>query len=92
MLRVAAIVMIAAMGSASAQQSVPKTVRQANAGETCATFQISCLEWCNKNQIRSTDANQACRAQCPKYQAICEQTGVWSTPLGTTEVRGLPPK
>jgi hypothetical protein len=94
MLRICTIVLFSvfAFGTAFAQQSVPKEVRQAKAGESCEVLQQDCLQWCNKNQIGNMQANIDCRTSCPRYQGICNQTGVWSTPLGKVEVRGLPPK
>jgi hypothetical protein len=83
---------VVAFGTAYAQQSVPKEVRQAKPGESCEVSQRDCLEWCNKNQISNMGNNVECKASCPRYQAICNQTGVWSTPLGKVEIRGLPPK
>jgi hypothetical protein len=94
MLRICTIVLFSvfAFGTAFAQQSVPKEVRQAKAGESCEVLQQDCLQWCNKNQIGNMQANIDCRTSCPRYQGICNQTGVWSTPLGKVEIRGLPPK
>jgi hypothetical protein len=83
---------VVACGTAYAQQSVPKEVRQAKAGESCEVLQQTCLEWCNKNQVTNMLNNVECKASCPRYQATCNQTGVWSTPLGKVEIRGLPPK
>jgi len=80
---------IVVSGSASAQ-NVQKEVRQAKPGESCATSYEDCGRWCSQNRPAISD-NLPCRDQCTHYGGVCRQTGVWSTPLGKVEIRGLPP-
>ena len=88
-----AVTCFAASTAAQQQYNAPKTVRQATAGESCETSHRSCLQWCDTNRgANNANANASCKSSCSTYQATCEKTGIWSTPLGTTEVRGLPPK
>ena len=73
------------------QQYVTKEVRQAKAGESCAASYSSCGGWCDQNKAGISDKN-ACKQSCSEYQGICVKTGIWSTPLGKVEIRGLPPR
>lgn len=95
--RIIGIAFIAGLCASAAlaqqQYNAPKTVRQATAGETCGTSYKGCLDWCDRNRgTNSVSENTGCKSSCSRYEATCVQTGTWSTPLGTTEIRGLPPK
>ena len=100
MLRMSVVIAFGVVGFTSAfaqsnnqQYNAPKTVRQASAGESCAMSYKGCTDWCDRNRsANNVSGNQGCRSECSTYQATCEKTGTWSTPLGTTEIRGLSPK
>jgi hypothetical protein len=93
MLRTCAIALLSvvAFGTAFAQQNVQKEVRNAKAGESCLVSYNDCGGWCEKNKAQIHEKND-CKQSCSSYHGTCVQTGVWSTPLGKVEIRGLPPK
>jgi hypothetical protein len=82
------LVAVVVSGGASAQ-NVQKEVRQARPGESCVKSYEDCGRWCSQNRPAISD-NLSCRDECTRYQGVCRQTGVWSTPLGKVEIRGLP--
>jgi len=69
----------------------PKEICQAQPGESCVTKYDQCGDWCTKNRPLVSD-KMSCDGDCTRYHGVRTRAGVWSTPRGKIDTRGLTPQ